>query len=111
MFRYDTPVNSTPSNLTICSGCLCATVCKWRDKAIEVEVETNKRLAVDPDNSTEDVNKILSVKVTCNYKQTGPISRLHGNCQDIVPTTNTATIATGTIGTTSTYSCQYNQEQ
>lgn len=113
MFRYDTPISSTPSSLTVCSGCLCATVCKWRDKAIEAETEINKKFIVDPNNSTEDVNKILSVKVTCNYKQTGSVSRLYGDCRDSIPTTatNTATITTDTTGTISSYSTYYGKEK
>ena len=113
MFRYDTPISSTPSSLTVCSGCLCATVCKWRDKVIEAEAEINKKLVVNPNNSTEDVNKILNVKVTCNYKQTGSVSRLNGDYRDAIPTTatNAATITTGTIGTTSSYSNYYGKEQ
>lgn len=33
MFNYDN-LNAASSNWSICSGCLCSTVCKWRDAAM-----------------------------------------------------------------------------
>lgn len=69
MFNYD--------NLSVCSGCLCATVCKWRDAAMQAEAEIKKKTMVDRDATVNDVYKILDIKVACKYKQSQPVTRLY----------------------------------
>lgn len=75
MFNYD--------NLSVCSGCLCAAVCKWRDAVIQTEAEIKEKTKIDRD-ATDDVYKILDIKVTCKYKQSQAITRLfNGGYEDI----------------------------
>lgn len=76
MFNYDN-LNSASSNWSICSGCLCSTVCKWRDAAMQAEAEIKKKTMVDRDATINDVYKILDIKVTCKYKQSQPVTRLY----------------------------------
>ena len=77
MFDYSNLNNSASSNWSVCSGCLCATVCKWRDAAMQAEAEINKKTKVDRDATINDVYKILNIKVTCKYKQSQPVTRLY----------------------------------
>lgn len=77
MFDYSNLNNSASSNWSVCSGCLCATVCKWRDAAMQAEAEINKKTKVDRDATVNDVYKILDIKVTCKYKQSQPVTRLY----------------------------------
>lgn len=77
MFNYDNLSNSASSNLSVCSGCLCATVCKWRDAAMQAEAEIKKKTMVDRDATVNDVYKILDIKVACKYKQSQPVTRLY----------------------------------
>ena len=77
MFDYSNLNNSVSSNWSVCSGCLCATVCKWRDAAMQAEAEINKKTKVDRDATINDVYKILDIKVTCKYKQSQPVTRLY----------------------------------
>lgn len=81
MFNYDN-LNSTSSNWSICSGCLCSTVCKWRDAAMQAEAEIKKKTMVDRDATINDVYKILDIKVTCKYKQSQPVTRLYNGDLD-----------------------------
>ena len=92
MFNYDNLNNSVSSNWSVCSGCLCATVCKWRDAAMQAEAEINKKTKVDRDATINDVYKILNIKVTCKYKQSQPVARLYnGDLKGvIVPCKDTA---------------------
>ena len=76
MFNYDN-LNSASSNWSLCSGCLCSTVCKWRDAAMQAEAEIKKKTMVDRDATINDVYKILDIKVTCKYKQSQPVTRLY----------------------------------
>lgn len=91
MFNYDN-LNSASSNWNICSGCLCSTVCKWRDAVMQAEAEINEKTKVDRDATINDVYKILDIKVTCKYKQSQPVTRLYnGNLKGvIVPCKDTA---------------------
>lgn len=85
MFNYDNLSNSTPSNWNICSGCLCATVCKWRDAVMQAEAELKEKTKIDRDATGDDVYKILDIKVTCKYKQSQPVTRLYnGDFEGIV---------------------------
>ena len=77
MFNYDNLSNSASFNLSVCSGCLCATVCKWRDAAMQAEAEIKKKTMVDRDATVNDVYKILDIKVACKYKQSQPVTRLY----------------------------------
>lgn len=81
MFNYDN-LNSASSNWSICSGCLCSTVCKWRDAAMQAEAEIKKKTMVDRDATINDVYKILDIKVTCKYKQSQPVTRLYNGDLD-----------------------------
>ena len=81
MFNYDN-LNSASSNWSICSGCLCSTVCKWRDAAMQAEAEIKKQTMVDRDATINDVYKILDIKVTCKYKQSQPVTRLYNGDLD-----------------------------
>lgn len=84
MFDYNNLSNSVSSNSNICSGCLCATVCKWRDKAMQAEAEIKEKTKVNRDATVDDVYKILDIKVTCKYKQSQPVTRLYnGDYGDI----------------------------
>ena len=83
MFNYSNLNNSASSNWSVCSGCLCATVCKWRDAAMQAEAEINKKTKVDRDATINDVYKILEIKVTCKYKQSQPVTRYNGSLDDI----------------------------
>lgn len=84
MFDYNNLSNSVSSNSNICSGCLCATVCKWRDKAMQAEAEIKEKTKVNCDATVDDVYKILDIKVTCKYKQSQPVTRLYnGDYGDI----------------------------
>lgn len=84
MFNYDN-LNSASSNWSICSGCLCSTVCKWRDAAMQAEAEIKKKTMVDRDATINDVYKILDIKVTCKYKQSQPVTRLYnGDLENIM---------------------------
>ena len=86
MFDYSNLNNSVSSNWNVCSGCLCATVCKWRDAAMQAEAEINKKTKVDRDATINDVYKILNIKVTCKYKQSQPVTRLYnGDFENIKP--------------------------
>ena len=91
MFNYDN-LNSASSNWSICSGCLCSTVCKWRDAAMQAEAEIKEKTMVDRDATTNDVYKILDIKVACKYKQSQPVTRLYnGDLKGvIVPCKDTA---------------------
>ena len=82
MFNYNNLNNSVSSNWNVCSGCLCATVCKWRDAAMQAEAEINKKTKVDRDATINDVYKILNIKVTCKYKQSQPVTRLYNGDLD-----------------------------
>ena len=82
MFDYSNLNNSVSSNWNVCSGCLCATVCKWRDAAMQAEAEINKKTKVDRDATINDVYKILNIKVTCKYKQSQPVTRLYNGDLD-----------------------------
>ena len=82
MFDYRNLNNSVSSNWSVCSGCLCATVCKWRDAAMQAEAEINKKTKVDRDATINDVYKILNIKVTCKYKQSQPVTRLYNGDLD-----------------------------
>lgn len=82
MFDYSNLNNSASSNWSVCSGCLCATVCKWRDAAMQAEAEINKKTKVDRDATVNDVYKILDIKVTCKYKQSQPVTRLYNGDLD-----------------------------
>ena len=82
MFDYSNLNNSVSSNWSVCSGCLCATVCKWRDAAMQAEAEINKKTKVDRDATINDVYKILNIKVTCKYKQSQPVTRLYNGDLD-----------------------------
>lgn len=77
MFDYSNLNNSASSNWSVCSGCLCATVCKWRDAAMQAEAEIKKKTMVDRDATINDVYKILDIKVACKYKQSQPVTRLY----------------------------------
>lgn len=81
MFNYDN-LNSASSNWSICSGCLCSIVCKWRDAAMQAEAEIKKKTMVDRDATINDVYKILDIKVTCKYKQSQPVTRLYNGDLD-----------------------------
>ena len=83
--NYDNLNNSASSvGYNVCSGCLCATVCKWRDKAMQAEAEIKEKTKVDRDATVDDVYKILDIKVTCKYKQSNPVTRLYnGDYGDI----------------------------
>ena len=81
MFNYDN-LNSASSNWSICSGCLCSTVCKWRDAAMQAEAEIKKKTMVDRDATINDVYKILDIKVTCKYKQSQSVTRLYNGDLD-----------------------------
>lgn len=84
MFNYDN-LNSASSNWSICSGCLCSTVCKWRDAAMQAEAEIKKKTMVDRDATINDVYKILDIKVTCKYKQSQPVTRLYnGDLENMI---------------------------
>ena len=84
MFDYSNLNNSVSSNWNVCSGCLCATVCKWRDAAMQAEAEIKKKTMVDRDATINDVYKILDIKVACKYKQSQPVTRLYnGDLEDI----------------------------
>jgi len=84
MFSFDNLTNAASSNFNICSGCLCATVCKCRDKAMQAEAEIKEKTKVDRDATVDDVYKILDIKVTCKYKQSNPVTRLYnGDYGDI----------------------------
>ncbi len=85
MFDYNNLSNSVSSNSNICSGCLCATVCKWRDKAMQAEAEIKEKTKVDRDATVDDVYKILDIKVTCKYKQSNPVTRLCNSDWDTTP--------------------------
>ena len=82
MFDYSNLNNSASSNWSICSGCLCSTVCKWRDAAMQAEVEIKKKTMVDRDATVNDVYKILDIKVACKYKQSQPVTRLYNGDLD-----------------------------
>lgn len=82
MFNYDN-LNSASSNWSICSGCLCSTVCKWRDAAMQAEAEIKEKTKVDRDATVNDVYKILEIKVTCKYKQSQPVTRYNGSLDGI----------------------------
>lgn len=85
MFDYSNLNNSASSNWSVCSGCLCATVCKWRDAVMQVEAEIKKKTMVDRDATINDVYKILDIKVTCKYKQSQPVTRLYnGDFENII---------------------------
>ena len=85
MFDYSNLNNSASSNWSVCSGCLCATVCKWRDAVMQVEAEIKKKTMVDRDATINDVYKILDIKVTCKYKQSQPVTRLYnGDLENII---------------------------
>ena len=77
MLDYSNLNNSASSNWNVCSGCLCATVCKWRDAAMQAEAEIKKKTMVDRDSTVNDVYKILDIKVACKYKQSQPVTRLY----------------------------------
>ena len=77
MFDYSNLNNYVSSNWSVCSGCLCATVCKWRDAAMQAEAEIKKKTMVDRDATINDVYKILDIKVACKYKQSQPVTRLY----------------------------------
>lgn len=81
MFNYDN-LNSASSNWSICSGCLCSTVCKWRDAAMQAEAEIKEKTKVDRDATINDVYKILEIKVTCKYKQSQSITCLYNGDLD-----------------------------
>lgn len=85
MFNYDGLTNSASSNgYNVCSGCLCATVCKWRDKAMQAEAEIKEKTKIDRNATADDVYKILDIKVSCKYKQSNPVTRLYnGDYGDI----------------------------
>lgn len=84
MIDYSNLNNSASSNWSVCSGCLCATVCKWRDAVMQVEAEIKKKTMVDRDATINDVYKILDIKVTCKYKQSQPVTRLcNGDLESI----------------------------
>lgn len=85
MFNYDGLTNSASSNgYNVCSGCLCATVCKWRDKAMQAETEIKEKTKINHDATVDDVYKILDIKVSCKYKQSQPVTRLfNGDYGDI----------------------------
>lgn len=85
MFNYDN-LNSASSNWSICSGCLCSTVCKWRDAAMQAEAEIKEKTKVDRDATINDVYKILEIKVTCKYKQSQPVTRLYNGSLDDIAT-------------------------
>ena len=76
MFSYDNLGNSVSSDYSVCSGCLCATVCKWRDKAMQAEAEIKEKTKIDRNATVDDVYKILDIKVSCKYKQSQPVTRL-----------------------------------
>lgn len=85
MFDYSNLNNSASSNWSVCSGCLCATVCKWRDAAMQAEAEIKKKTMVDRDATVNDVYKILDIKVACKYKQSQPVTRLYnGDLENII---------------------------
>ena len=85
MFDYSNLNNCASSNWSVCSGCLCATVCKWRDAAMQAEAEIKKKTMVDRDATINDVYKILDIKVTCKYKQSQPVTRLYnGDLENII---------------------------
>jgi hypothetical protein len=85
MFDYSNLNNSASSNWSVCSGCLCATVCKWRDAAMQAEAEIKKKTMVDRDATINDVYKILDIKVACKYKQNQPVTRLYnGDLENII---------------------------
>lgn len=78
MIDYSNLSNSASSNWSVCSGCLCATVCKWRDVAMQAEAEIKKKTMVDRDAIVNDVYKILDIKITCKYKQSqSVVTRLY----------------------------------
>lgn len=77
MLDYSNLNNSASSNWSVCSGCLCATVCKWRDAVMQAEAEIKKKTKVDRDATVNDVYKILDIKVACKYKQSQPVTRLY----------------------------------
>lgn len=81
MFNYDN-LNSASSNWSLCSGCLCSAVCKWRDAAMQAEAEIKKKTMVDRDATINDVYKILDIKVTCKYKQSQLVTRLYNGDLD-----------------------------
>ena len=84
MFNYDN-LNSASSNWSICSGCLCSTVCKWHDAVMQAEAEIKKKTMVDRDATINDVYKILDIKVTCKYKQSQPVTRLYnGDLENMI---------------------------
>lgn len=103
MFDYSNLNNSASSNWSVCSGCLCATVCKWRDAAMQAEAEIKKKTMVDRDATINDVYKILDIKVACKYKQSQPVTRLYnGDLEGItVPCKVTESDKTG-VNTIST---------
>ena len=102
MFNYDN-LNSASSNWSICSGCLCSTVCKWRDAAMQAEAEIKKKTMVDRDATINDVYKILDIKVTCKYKQSQPVTRLYNGSLDGITVPCKATEADQTqVNTVST---------
>lgn len=90
MFNYDN-LNSASSNWSICSGCLCSTVCKWRDAAMQAEAEIKEKTKVDRDATINDVYKILEIKVTCKYKQSQSVTRLYNGSLDDIATPCKAT--------------------
>ena len=92
MLDYSNLNNSASSNWSVCSGCLCATVCKWRDAAMQAEAEIKKKTKVDRDATVNDVYKILDIKVACKYKQSQPVTRLYNGDLEgvIVPCKDTA---------------------
>lgn len=92
MFNYDN-LNSASSNWSVCSGCLCSTVCKWRDAVMQAEAEIKKKTKVDRDATINDVYKILDIKVTCKYKQSQPVTRLYNGSLDDIATPCKATEA------------------
>ncbi len=103
MFNYDNLSNSVSSNWSICSGCLCSTVCKWRDAAMQAEAEIKKKTKVDRDATVDDVYKILDIKVTCKYKQSQPVTRLYnGSLDDIATPCKTMESEQTSVNTVST---------
>ena len=85
MLDYSNLNNSASSNWSVCSGCLCATVCKWRDAVMQVEAELKEKTKIDRNVTGDDVYKILDIKVTCKYKQSQPVTRLYnGDLENII---------------------------
>lgn len=101
MFDYSNLNNSASSNWSVCSGCLCATVCKWRDAAMQAEAEIKKKTMVDRDATVNDVYKILDIKVACKYKQSQPVTRLYNGDLDgiTIPCVDSEQICANTIST------------